>query len=88
MYCAVRYTKRTALMSAGSKADIAPDQLNVRFTPKSGTLVERVGMSALCQKRTHAVQQLGYACSWIKNKNTSRIVERPRLEACKKRLTK
>ena len=36
-------------------------------------------------KRTHAVQQLGYAPSlWIKNKNTLRIVERPRLEARKK----
>ena len=40
-------------------------------------------------KRTHAVQQLGYARSlWIKKKNTLRIVERPRLEARKKRLTK
>jgi hypothetical protein len=36
----------------GSKADIARDQLNVRFTPKKRTLIERVVMSALCQKRT------------------------------------
>ena len=35
------------------------------------------------------MQQLGYARSlWIKKKNTLRVVERPRLEARKKRLTK
>jgi len=38
-----------------SKADIAREQLNVRFTPKSGQLSR--GMSALCQERTHAPQQ-------------------------------
>jgi len=26
--------------------------------PTKGTLIERVGMSALCQKRTHALQQI------------------------------
>ena len=36
----------------GSEADIATGELNFCFTPESGQLVERVGMSALCQKRT------------------------------------
>jgi hypothetical protein len=46
-------------------------------------------MSALGHNRTLAMQQLGYARSlWIKKKNTLRVVERPRLEARKKRLTK
>src|SRR5262249_22952064 len=41
----------------GSKPDIAALQSNVRFTPKSGHELSPVVMSALCQKRTHAIQQ-------------------------------
>ena len=41
------------LMSAfGSKADIEAPPSDVRFTPQKRTFVERVGMSAMCQKRT------------------------------------
>ena len=57
--------------------------------PRKLPRLSTAGASALGQKRTHALQQLGYARSfWIKKKNTLRIVERPRLEARKKRLTK
>jgi hypothetical protein len=35
----------------GSKADIARDQLIVRFTPKKRTWISRAVMSALCQKQ-------------------------------------
>src|SRR5215469_4867453 len=41
----------------GSKADIHPPSANVRFTPKSGTCISSVVMSAMCQKQTYAVQQ-------------------------------
>jgi hypothetical protein len=55
------------------KADIADRNRHVRFV----------------QETDYAVRQLGYGHSlWIKNKNAPRIVERPRLEARKKRLTK
>jgi len=36
----------------GSLADITVGLRPVRFTPKSGTLVECIGMSAKCQKQT------------------------------------
>ena len=41
----------------GSKADMCSAR-HVRFTPKR-TCAPQLGMSALCQKRTHAVQQNG-----------------------------
>src|SRR5215831_12360529 len=41
----------------GSEAAIGGCIFDVCFTPKKRTLVERVGMSALCQKRTNAPQQ-------------------------------
>jgi len=44
-------------------ADIARCLNNVRFTPQRRTLIERVGMSALCQKRTHAPQQISSCCA-------------------------
>jgi hypothetical protein len=39
------------------ETDIGALPGHVRFTPKSRTLVEPIGMSVLCQKRTHALQQ-------------------------------
>jgi hypothetical protein len=42
-------------MSAWSKADIGVGSGNVRFTPEKRTLVERLRMSALCQKRVSLV---------------------------------
>src|SRR6516225_10184029 len=41
----------------GSQADFAECETNVCFTPRKRTFVERVGMSALCQKQTRAPQQ-------------------------------
>jgi len=54
--CIVHHGKFWLPMSAlGQKQTSA----YVRFTPRKRTLVERVGMSALCQKRTHAVHPHG-----------------------------
>jgi hypothetical protein len=55
MHCIA--AKHVANVRFGSKADIARCQADVRFTPKKRTLIERVGMSALCHNRTHAAQQ-------------------------------
>jgi hypothetical protein len=41
----------------GSKADVHLSSANVRFTPNSGHCIAPQRMSALCQKRTHALQQ-------------------------------
>jgi hypothetical protein len=43
----------------GSKADICDAKAHVRFTPPIATLIAHFRMSALGQKRTHAVQQKG-----------------------------
>jgi len=39
------------------KTNIAAHSINVRFTPKSRHRPSGIVMSALCQKRTHALQQ-------------------------------
>jgi hypothetical protein len=53
----VRRSETEARMSAlGQKADIGAHLVNVRFTLKQ-TLELNSEMSALCHKRTHALQQ-------------------------------
>jgi hypothetical protein len=44
--------RRQTNVRKGSKADMEASPSNVRFTPQKQTSIERVGMSALCQKRT------------------------------------
>ena len=45
----------------GSLADITARSNNVRFTPNSGHLSARGGISARCQKQTLAIECLGSA---------------------------
>jgi hypothetical protein len=41
-------------------------QIQCPLYPQKRTLVERVGMSALCHKRTHALQQFSrYSITWL-----------------------
>jgi hypothetical protein len=49
----VRHSKNwVANVRFGSKADTEAPPSNVRFTPKRGTFIGAIGMSALCHKRT------------------------------------
>jgi hypothetical protein len=42
----------------GSKADVTLLNFDVRFTPRKQTFAQAIRMSALGQKRTHALQQV------------------------------
>ena len=50
------HSKLRQRMSASGHKHPAP-QINVRFTTKSGHCIAPQRMSAMCQKRTYAVQQ-------------------------------
>jgi len=47
-------------MSAGFKGGHRDGSAECPLYPQKRTLVERLGMSALCHKRTHAVQQIRF----------------------------
>ena len=51
------HSKLRQRMSASGHKDPAP-QINVRFTTKSGHCIAPQRMSAMCQKQTHALQQI------------------------------
>jgi hypothetical protein len=63
---AISFAGRAATFDVrvGSLADIGAALANVRFKRRKRTSPKAVGMSAKCQKRTHALQQQSYSiCS-------------------------
>jgi len=67
---------------------MAARPINVCFTPKSGHQMSALECPLCANSGLAQCSNWDARSLWIEKKNTLRIVERPRLEAREKRLTK